>query len=552
MLRKLICTALLGAVVLSCLSACGKKSITSSSPTSQSTAAEETLDGVDLTDPENSEIKNENGESVEAELITEKQGLARGIDVSKWQGAIDWKSVRASGVDFAIIRIGFRGENGAIYKDAAADYNLQQAEKAGILTGVYFFSTAVNAVEALEEAKWVLEAVKGYAISYPIVYDCEGFNSQSSRMFGIDAAARTGNALAFLKQITSSGYEAMLYASKNDLENSSCWETERIENSYKIMLARYTSPAYPQVTDPGYTGQYAMWQYTNRGIVSGISGNTDLIVSYFVCERAEPKDKAQRPDTAQRPQGSTAAYQEAADEVTAKLETNLRDAAGAKSNIVAAIKNGEFVKRTGIGSNGWSRLEYNGKTVYAITSYLTTDRTPTASAAPADDGFTAAGGKVTAKEETNLRDKPSTSGALVATIRNGELVTRTGTSPKGWSRLEYNGQTVYAKTSLLTAELSSASENSSSQPVGDGYSPVNELVTAKIEVNLRTEPTSKSSSQVVYTLKNGELLKRTGIGSSGWSRLEYNGQTVYAISSYLLTQAEYEAAAAAQSVSSSE
>lgn len=360
-------------------------------------------------------------------------------------------------------------------------------------------------------------------------------------MYGISIEKRTDNAIAFMDKIFAEGYEAMFYAAKNELEDSACWDTLRIENKYPIMIARYTSPAYPDTQTPGYAGKYAMWQYTNCGRVNGISGNCDLIVSYFTREKSTPKDKNKRPANAGIPQMNSEIYKPVSEKVTAKQETNLRDAAGIKSNVVATIKNGTFVNRTGIGSNGWSELEYNGMTVYAITSYLTTDISYHISEDTQTDldGFTAAEGLVTAKEKTNLRNIPSVSGVLIATIRNGEFVTRTGISSKGWTRVEYNGTVAYAKTSLLTTEIIEKPK-SPVEVSDDGFEAADDRVTAKIEVNLRTVPSSGSGSQVVYTLKNGELAVRTGINSTtGWSRLEYNGQTVYAVTSFLLTEAEY-------------
>ena len=114
----------------------------------------------DTIDPENTENPNGNGTEIKAEELSKKTGKANGIDVSKWQGKINWQSVKKSGIDFAIIRIGYRAENGKIYKDEYADYNIQQADKAGVLVGVYFFSTAINTSESLEEAKWTVETIK--------------------------------------------------------------------------------------------------------------------------------------------------------------------------------------------------------------------------------------------------------------------------------------------------------------------------------------------------------------------------------------------------------
>ena len=497
----------------------------------------------DMLDPENFESEVQNGASVKAEQLETKKGKANGIDVSKWQGKIDWKKVKSSSIDFAIIRVGYRAEDGKIYKDSYADYNIQQADKAGLLIGVYFFSTAVNKTEAEAEAKWVAEAVKGYPISYPVVYDCENFSNNSSRMYSLSVQERTDNALSFLSCIENSGYKGMFYAAKSDIENSYNWETERIEAKYKIWVAHYSAITYPAKENPDYSGKYDMWQYTNMGKVSGINSNTDMIVSYFTCEKTAPKsDKT--PETAKAPEEPDKVYTKTEEKVTAKDVVNLRDAATTNSNIVGTLKNGDVLTRTATGTNGWSKLLYNGKTVYAITSYLTTDLNfaPPKVEQPTDSVYSTVNEKVTAKDTTNLRSVASSKDAstIVHTLKNGEVVTRTGIGENGWSRLLYNGQTVYAITSYLTTDLTpKRTETTESKPESqsDGFKEVNEQVTAKSETNLRTEPSSKSSDTVVYTLKNGEFVTRIGINeTSGWSKLLYNGQTVYAITSYLTTE----------------
>lgn len=154
---------------------------------------------------------------------------------------------------------------------------------------------------------------------------------------------------------------------------------------------------------------------------------------------------------------------------------------------------------------------------------------------------------VTAKQSTNLRSIPSqgTDSQVVATLQNGETVTRTGTSDSGWSRVSYNGQMLYAVSSYLTTDLSYTAPQQTTQAgaegsgSGDGlktkFTDCNDQVTAKIEVNLRALPSvTNPDATVVATLKNGEVVTRTGINTDyGWSRVEYNGQTLYCISSYL-------------------
>ena len=159
-------------------------------------------------DPENFD-ETEEGTPIDADQLNGEQGKSNGIDVSKWQGKIDWNQVKKSQIDFVFIRIGYRGENGIIYKDDNADYNIQQATKAGLLVGVYFYSTALNQKEAIEEAKWTLQCIDGYSISYPVVYDCEGYKNSSSRTYQLSSKERTENALAFLDTISKANYETM-------------------------------------------------------------------------------------------------------------------------------------------------------------------------------------------------------------------------------------------------------------------------------------------------------------------------------------------------------
>ena len=316
-----------------------------------------------------------------------------------------------------------------------------------------------------------------------------------------------------------------------------------IEKEYKVWVAQYPKTTYPEKEFPDYTGSFDAWQYTNRGIVSGISGGVDMVVCYFEREKSAPKNETKRPSDAKAPlTDEEKLYTEVNEKVTAKDVTNLRESATTKSNIVKALRNGETVVRTGIGSNGWSRLLYNGKTVYAITSYLTTDLS-VSTQPPVDqdvvDGqnFSPRSDSVTAKEVVNLRARPSTSSEIVGKLEKGTYLERTAVSDKGWSRLTYEGGEVYAVTSYLTTEVfreeeTTAPETESSRVESMVFEEVDQQVTAKIQTNLRTLPTTEGS-EVVYTLPNGEYIQRIGISDSGWSKLLYNGEVVYAISSYL-------------------
>lgn len=156
--------------------------------------------------------------------------------------------------------------------------------------------------------------------------------------------------------------------------------------------------------------------------------------------------------------------------------------------------------------------------------------------------FTAVEETVTAKEATNLRDIPSqgADSTVLVTLKNGDTAVRIGVSDSGWSRLTYNGMTCYAISSYLTTDLN-YTVSANVEGTGDGlktkFTECNDTVTAKIEVNLRALPSvTNPDAAVIAVLHNGEAVTRTGINEDyGWSRVDYNGQTLYCISSYITT-----------------
>ena len=194
-----------------------------------------------------------------------------GIDVSKWNGEIDWDVVKAEGVDYAIIRCGYRGSSsGWLIEDPYFWQNLQGAKKAGIKVGIYFFTQATTMVEAVEEASMVVTLLGGEAIDYPIFIDTEGAGG-NGRADGLDTDTRTTVCESFCKTIENAGYQAGVYASCNWYRNN--LNMEKLSN-YKIWLAEYRET-------PQYEGHYDMWQYTSSGSVAGIEGRVDLNVSYL-------------------------------------------------------------------------------------------------------------------------------------------------------------------------------------------------------------------------------------------------------------------------------
>lgn len=391
----------------------------------------------------------------EADGITSE--LTVGIDVSKYQGTIDWKKVKASGVEFAMIRVGYRAKStGEIFEDPTARYNMQEAQAAGIKLGAYFFSSAVTEQEAREEAAFTRDIIAKYKITYPVAFNCEDFQSPDSRQYGLDVAARTGLACAFLDEISAAGYTPMFYASKGELERSALWDTQTLAGKYKIWVAQYPSLPYPQTSASSYTGAHDMWQYTSQGTVEGISKKTDVNIAYFgYTKEAEAKDDTPAQVVEANPEVGII-FTEVNETVTAKQETNLRSEPSTLSDdtIVGKLVHGDTATRTGVGHNGWSRVIYNGQTLYAVTSYLTTNMEDTGQQAPPQGPvYTPVNEQVTAKMETNLRSEPGTDreDTIVGLLHNGEVLTRVGIGDNGWSQLEFNGQIVYAVSSYLTA-----------------------------------------------------------------------------------------------------
>ena len=382
-----------------------------------------------------------------------------GIDVARYQGTIDWEKVAAAGVDFAMVRVGYRTlVDGEITPDPNAKFNMQEAQKYGIKLGAYFFSTAVTRAEAIQEAKWVADYIAQYPITYPVAYNCEGFNDPENRQYTLNKTERTDIALVFLKTIEELGYEGMFYASKNEMENDARWEVSRIDPEYKIWVAQYPEEPYPATPRSSYTGKHHMWQYTRSGIVDGVDQNVDVNIAYFGYEGTSDAQDDTPVETVEADVEAMMRFEPAGDTVTAKNETNLRDipSQGEEATVLYRLKNGETAKRIGISSSGWSKLEYNGETVYAVSSYLTADHSGDTPEKP-EEGiqtvFREVNEQVTAKEAVNLRTLPSvteTGSEVVHQLKNGEVVTRTGiNNDVGWSRVVYEGQTLYCVSSYL-------------------------------------------------------------------------------------------------------
>lgn len=196
-----------------------------------------------------------------------------GIDVSYHQGEIDWEQVRASGIEFAIIRVGYRGygKAGRLVEDEFYKENIEGALAAGLDVGVYMFSQALSVEEAEEEAEFILKRIEGYDITLPVVYDWEQVDAENARTNNMDPRTLTDCTLRFCQVIEEAGYDAMIYFNRN--QGANLLYLEELTD-YPFWLAAYTDRM-------PYPYRVEVWQYTDRGRVPGIEGNVDINVMFF-------------------------------------------------------------------------------------------------------------------------------------------------------------------------------------------------------------------------------------------------------------------------------
>ena len=198
-----------------------------------------------------------------------------GVDVSTYQGTVDWAAVKDAGVDYVIVRAAYRGyETGKIVPDDLYEQNIRGAVDAGLHVGVYLYSQALSEDEAREEADYLLGLIEGLPVDYPVVYDQEEYTADQARTDGLTGEQATLNALAFCERVYDAGYIPMIYTNNDWAQNM--YDMERLDH-YPIWYADYTAA-------PSLTGGFAMWQYTDSGQVPGVTGPVDLNLLFLPAE----------------------------------------------------------------------------------------------------------------------------------------------------------------------------------------------------------------------------------------------------------------------------
>ena len=190
---------------------------------------------------------------------------AVGIDVSSWQGDINWEKVKAAGAEFAMIRIGYGHKNGELIFDSKFKKNLENAKKAGVKVGLYFYSYAKTTKEAKDQAKWIIDSLNGEKLDLPIAFDWEIWSGYSNYKLNFDDLNKIAN--AFIEEINNAGYEGVNYGS--------AFFVNRVWNlNSRTWLAYYTS-------NNDFEKPYFMWQLSSQGKINGINGYVDLNVMYL-------------------------------------------------------------------------------------------------------------------------------------------------------------------------------------------------------------------------------------------------------------------------------
>lgn len=221
--------------------------------------------------------------------LHDSDAIVNGIDVSEYQGEIDWQKVKAAGIDYAFIRVGYRGYGDAgtlddiKTKDKYFDINIANAIAADIKVGIYIYSQAITTTEAREEAQYILKNIGDYPIRMPLVMDYE-YAGDSSGLTGrlyranLSKATATKICLAFCDEIAKAGYTPMVYANKNMLTDH-LNASDITDKGYPIWLALYGKGDY-NVLENTYENRHDFWQYSSGGTVDGINGRVDMDFFY--------------------------------------------------------------------------------------------------------------------------------------------------------------------------------------------------------------------------------------------------------------------------------
>ncbi|MEW9077055.1 SH3 domain-containing protein, partial [Terrisporobacter glycolicus] len=339
--------------------------------------------------------------------------IEKGIDVSKWNGTINWSSVKNSGVDYVIIRAGY----GTSTIDPKFKTYIEGAKSVGLKIGVYWFSYATTPENAAIEAQACLNAISPYknSITYPVFFDFEYDSVRYANNNGVkvtkDLATRMAN--SFLNKVESKGYTSGIYTNK---DFSSSYFTNDLINSNNLWVAQYSSTNT-------FGKPYSMWQYSEKGSVPGISGYVDL---NYTCLKTFGGNSGN--DDTSTPSGNQGV-------TTANV--NFRKSASTSSSIIETIPKNTTVEIVDKSTSGWYKVKYKGNTGYVSKDYVKLN----GSGSDDDNTSTPSSEKGVTTANVNFRKSASTSSSIIATIPKNTTVEVVDKSTSGWYKVKYKGNT---------------------------------------------------------------------------------------------------------------
>ncbi len=388
--------------------------------------------------------------------------IEQGIDVSKWDGSIDWTKVKADGVDFAIIRVAYRGygKAGTLCTDPYAADNMKGAKKAGVPFGIYIFSQATTTAEAKEEADYAIQVMEkaGYGsdISLPVVMDFEyysdGGNGSEGRLYdaGLSKSAATKVCNAFCSEVTAKGYTPMVYANKSMLTS----KLNASEINGEIWVAQYN-------TKNTYEGEFSYWQYSSSGKVSGINASVDMNYRYISNDAKTQSAAVTQTSSSASSTSSTKTSSSSSKKTYTKYKTttavNYRTGAGTKYKRKGTLAKGKqiqvedgYSKKSG--SYTWKRFKKNGTTYYIASKYIKKVSSSSSTASSSSSKKTYSTYKTTTR--VNYRTGAGKSYKRKGTLAKGKKIqVEKGYSKKAggytWKRFKMNGKNYYIASKYI-------------------------------------------------------------------------------------------------------
>ena len=409
----------------------------------------------------------------------ELKPIEKGIDVSKWNGDIDWKSVKDAGADYVIIRAGF----GSSTVDEKFYQNIKGARDAGLKIGIYWFSYATSVEKAKAEAQKCIEVISEFKenITYPVFFDYEYASRDYAEKQGVTVTKELATEMAntFINTIKSAGYPTGLYTNK-DFGNK--YFSEDIINSNNLWVAQYANKNT-------YGRAYDMWQYTEKGKIAGVSGDVDLNYTCLIPEGVninndDITDGNENNDNVN-------------DDTTSGNENN----DNANDDTTGGNENNDNVNDDTTGEN-----ENNDN----VNDDTNTENNPST---VIEKGVTT--------ENLNLRVEASTSSKIITTIPKGKTIEIIEKLNSGWYKVNYSGKTGYVSSSYVS--INGSTENKPSIVTEKGVTTAN--------LNLRVE--ASTSSKIITTIPKGQTIEIVEKLNSGWYKVNYNGKTGYVSSKYV-------------------